>query len=156
MTPKAIYSFRMSLVRLLCPVDFGFRSQHVNVSLKIGFIGLTMKNVTKFRGSHPEVFLGEGVLKICGKFTGEHPCWSAISIKLQSNFIKADEVNKILEEIFGEKGIPLIRNKNINSKRHLNRSRLHLNETGVSVLVGNFIKLFWLISNDNLIRVSKI
>ena len=74
MTPKAIYSFRMSLVRLLCPVDFGFRSQHVNVSLKIGFIGLTMKNVTKFRGSHPEVFLGEGVLKICGKFTGEHPC----------------------------------------------------------------------------------
>ena len=25
-------------------------------------------------------------LKICSKFTGEHPCQSAISIKLQSNF----------------------------------------------------------------------
>ena len=27
-------------------------------------------------------------LKICCKFTGEHPCRSAISIKLQSNFIE--------------------------------------------------------------------
>ena len=25
---------------------------------------------------------------ICSKFTGEHPCWSAISTKLQSNFIE--------------------------------------------------------------------
>ena len=51
---------------------------------------------------------------------------------------KADEVNKILGEICGKKGIPLIRNYNINSKRHLNKSRLHLNDTGVSVLVRNF------------------
>ena len=34
------------------------------------------------------VFLGKGVLKTCSKFTGEHPCRSAISIKLQSNFIE--------------------------------------------------------------------
>ena len=34
------------------------------------------------------MFLRKGVLKICSKFTGEHPCRSAISIKLQSNFIK--------------------------------------------------------------------
>ena len=34
------------------------------------------------RSSHPEVFLEKGVLKICSKFTGEHPCGSAISIKL--------------------------------------------------------------------------
>ena len=27
-----------------------------------------------------------GVLKTCSKFTGEHPCQNAISIKLQSNF----------------------------------------------------------------------
>ena len=39
------------------------------------------------RSSHPEVFLG-GVLKKCSKFTGEHLCWSKISIKLQSNFIE--------------------------------------------------------------------
>ena len=34
------------------------------------------------------VFLGKGVLKICNKFTGEHPCRSVVSIKLQSNFVK--------------------------------------------------------------------
>ena len=35
--------------------------------------------------------LRKGVLKICGKFTGEHPCPSVISTKLQklqSNFIE--------------------------------------------------------------------
>ena len=40
----------------------------------------------KIRSSRPEVFLGESVLKICSKFTGGHPCRSAISIKLQINF----------------------------------------------------------------------
>ena len=42
-----------------------------------------------FRRSHPEVFLGKGVLKICSKFTGDHPCRSVISIKLQSNHTSA-------------------------------------------------------------------
>ena len=41
-----------------------------------------------FRSRHPKVFLEKGVLKICSKFTGEHPCRSAISTKLQSNFIE--------------------------------------------------------------------
>ena len=54
---------------------------------------------------------------------------------------KVDKVNKMLEEICGKKGIPLIRNNNINPKRHLNRSRLHLNDTGVTVLVRN-VKIF--------------
>ena len=30
------------------------------------------------KNSRPEVVLGKGVLKICSKFTGEHPCQSAI------------------------------------------------------------------------------
>ena len=34
-----------------------------------------------FRSSHPEVFLGKSVLKICSKFTGEHPCQSVILLK---------------------------------------------------------------------------
>ena len=42
---------------------------------------------SKFRSSHAEVFLRKGVLKICSKFTGEHPCRSAISIKLRCNCI---------------------------------------------------------------------
>ena len=41
-----------------------------------------------FRSSHSEVFLRKGVLEICIKFTGEHPCQSEISIKLQCNFIE--------------------------------------------------------------------
>ena len=42
----------------------------------------------KIRSSHPKVFLGKGILKICSKFTGEHTYRVAISIKLQSNFIE--------------------------------------------------------------------
>ena len=34
--------------------------------------------------SRPKVFLRKSVLKICSKFTEEHPCQIAISIKLQS------------------------------------------------------------------------
>ena len=39
-----------------------------------------------YRSSHPEVFLEKVVLKICSKFTGEHPCRSVISIKLKCIF----------------------------------------------------------------------
>ena len=38
----------------------------------------------EFRSSHPEMFLRKGVLKICGKFTGEPPCRSA---KYPVNFL---------------------------------------------------------------------
>ena len=43
---------------------------------------------THDRSSRPNVFLVKGVLKICSKFTGEQPCRSVISIKLQSNFFE--------------------------------------------------------------------
>ena len=38
--------------------------------------------------NQPELFFWNGVLKIYSKSTGEHPCWSAISIKWESNFIE--------------------------------------------------------------------
>ena len=38
--------------------------------------------------SHSEVLLKKAVLKICRKFTGEHPCRSIISIKLYCNFVE--------------------------------------------------------------------
>ena len=38
--------------------------------------------------SRVKMILIKGVLKICSKFTGEHPCQSAISIKLRRNFIE--------------------------------------------------------------------
>ena len=42
----------------------------------------------RFRSSRPELLLRKGVLKVWSKFTGEHPCQSAISIKLLWNFIE--------------------------------------------------------------------
>ena len=41
-----------------------------------------------YRCSRPKVFLGKVTLKICSKFTGEHACRDAISIKLLNNFIE--------------------------------------------------------------------
>ena len=47
-----------------------------------------LQNIKSIRSSRPEMFLGKGVLKICSKFTGEHPCGRVILIQLQSNFIE--------------------------------------------------------------------
>ena len=41
-----------------------------------------------YRSNPPYVFFRKVILKICSKFTGEHPCRSAISIKLFSKFIE--------------------------------------------------------------------
>ena len=40
------------------------------------------------RSNPPEVFLEKAVLKICSKFTREHPYQSVISIKFRCNFIE--------------------------------------------------------------------
>ena len=43
---------------------------------------LVVWNISEnIRSSRPEVFLRKGILKICNKFTGEHPCRSMISAK---------------------------------------------------------------------------
>ena len=60
----------------------------VFVTAGILFEGAFTFPVSLIRSSHPKVFLRKGVLKICSKFTGEHPCLSVISINLQSNFIE--------------------------------------------------------------------
>ena len=46
------------------------------------------KRRSTLRSSHPEVFLGKAILKICSKFTGKHPCRRVISIKLLCNSIE--------------------------------------------------------------------
>ena len=48
-----------------------------------------IKSFSLCRSSRSEVFLRKGVLKICSKFTAEHPCRSAISI-FQYFFIEID------------------------------------------------------------------
>ena len=50
------------------------------------FLKVKWNNKIKYGSSLPDVFLEQGVLKICSKFTGEHPCRGVIPIKLQSNF----------------------------------------------------------------------
>ena len=44
--------------------------------------------IDRHRSSPLQGVLEKGVLKIYSKFTGEHPYWSVISIKLQSNFFE--------------------------------------------------------------------
>ena len=65
------------------PIEISFYQDNIRWSSCL----LNLSN-TLYRSSHPEVFLVKGVLKICSKFTGEHPCQSVISIKLLCNFIE--------------------------------------------------------------------
>ena len=51
---------------------------------------------------------------------------------------KIGKVSAHLEEICAEKDIAIITHSNINPKRHLHKSRLHLNDASISVLVRNF------------------
>ena len=76
----------------------------------------------------------------------------ANSLKLENNTVivssivpnddenkkKVDEVNIILEELCKANNVGIISHRNINPKRHLNRSRLHLNDAGVSLFARNF------------------
>ena len=43
---------------------------------------------SQIESSHPEVFLGKAVLKICSEFTGKPLCRSVTSIKSQNNLIE--------------------------------------------------------------------
>ena len=72
-----------------------FPSRVSSVNVKLHFF-CSVKCFTKFKIIYPEkhytkaaeVFLAKGVLKICSKFTREHPCRTVISEKWQSKFIK--------------------------------------------------------------------
>ena len=50
---------------------------------------------------------------------------------------KAKQMNKLLEKDCNQKQIDLIKHSNINTKRHLNRSRLHLNGYRKSIFIQN-------------------
>ena len=55
------------------------------------------------RSSHPEVLFAKVILKICSKFTGEHPCRSVISIKLLCDFIE-----NLYDYLTGQKQVWLV------------------------------------------------
>ena len=52
------------------------------------FPTIFLVHLETYRNSHPEVFLGKGILKIWSKFTGGHRYRNVISIKLHWNFIE--------------------------------------------------------------------
>ena len=63
---------------------------------------------------------------------------SSIVPRDDENKKNADEVNIILEELCNANNVGMISQRNTNPKRHLNCSRLHLNDAGVSLFVRNF------------------
>ena len=65
---------------------------------------------------------------------------SSIVPRNDENLKKAEEINIILEELCNANNVGIILLRNINPKRHLNRSTLHLNDAdaGVSLFVRNF------------------
>ena len=78
-----------------------------------------------------EVFLGKGVLKICRKFTGEHPGQRAISIKLFYNFT---------EIAHGHEGSPV-------NLLHILRTPFYKNTIGMLLLIFKILP----INNDDAI-----
>ena len=59
------------------------------------------------RSSRLEAFLVKGVLKICSKLTGEHPCRSVISIKLLCNFQNTFSIKLLPEHHFNKVALQL-------------------------------------------------
>ena len=74
---KATPEFKFSK-EMQSPLDVEVQTKILNVCWKPLF--------RSFKSSHQDVFLRKGVVKISSKFTWEHPCRSAISINLRSNF----------------------------------------------------------------------
>ena len=61
-----------------------------------------LKIPDRARSSHPDVFLGKGVLKICSKFTAEHPWRSAISIKQPPREVPAKRCSENMQQIYNK------------------------------------------------------
>ena len=86
----------------------------------------------------------------------EHIVNIATSLKAENNTVvvsnivpngdrkkeEAEAVNKLLVDIYEQKEIPLVDDGNINTKKHLNKSRLYLNAYGKSAFVKNLRNYF--------------
>ena len=88
-----LYSKRDSDANVFCEFcknfknPFLYKKHPVAASAKHLSVCTTTSHTTN-RSSLSEGFFEKDVLKICSKVTGEHPCRSAISIKLLCNFIE--------------------------------------------------------------------
>ena len=85
----SVFCYLLRILTNLNIVNFHAHIDYLQLSQRSPFlqnkfywISFWYKRFRIIRSSRAEVFLGNGVLKICSKFTGEHPCLSVISIKL--------------------------------------------------------------------------
>ena len=69
---------------LFCDLNFLLQTKIVKIIVS----SFWSRTVSRSRNSHLEVLLENVVLKICSKFTGEHPCQSVTSMNLLCNFIE--------------------------------------------------------------------
>lgn len=78
---------------------------------------------------------------------------TAESLKRDQNNAVFSKWSELLSETFTKKNIPLLNHSNINQKRHLNKSRLHLNNCRKRILLKNIRNFFngfdWCIVRDN-------
>ena len=92
--PAFFHYFMFLLIRKIpsncCCRDIGFFTAKILFHKYSQYIRNSMLKSVHIgkRSSSPEVFLVKGVLKICSKFTGEHPSRNVISIKLLCNFLE--------------------------------------------------------------------
>ena len=91
------WEFNFKPIRVLLWLIYKFTESNCRWRLFVEIIrtqiryptSLDKVNILTSKAALSEVFWEKGVLKICKKFTGQHPCRSTISIKLQkSSFIK--------------------------------------------------------------------
>ena len=73
-------SLDLQLPWFVCSFNFQETDMHCFFGNSKGLMG--KGDDDELRSSYPKVFLEKVILKICSKFTGEHPCRSVISIKL--------------------------------------------------------------------------
>ena len=81
---KCIWNTTFIYLKIIVTANIIFKLQNWDI-LKSGFNIFLAFPKFCFHGSRSspsEVFLEKGVLKMCSKFTGEHPCRGGISIKL--------------------------------------------------------------------------
>ena len=74
--------FRLRVLLSISLIFFQFRHEVGYGSVSYKKSVHAFQDVLNYRSSHPEVFIGNGTLKICSKFTEENPWQSVISIKL--------------------------------------------------------------------------
>ena len=68
-------------------LSFGDASESFTFEKKVSILSIFRIKINSSRRSPPEVFLRKDALKICSKFTGEHPCRNVISINHTSAWV---------------------------------------------------------------------